>query len=96
VSKRKGHRKRKPRRKKPQKVICARCRAPSDGTPPSLLKALAVALSACGEAGMKVRLAHGAVVTREGFVLPLGDGQWTARTLAYDPFGPPPGDDDDD
>jgi hypothetical protein len=61
--------------------------------PAALLAAVADALTACQEAGLQVRLKHGAVITRNGYVLPVGDGQWGARTLAYSPFSP---DDDDD
>lgn len=54
----------------------------------ALLAAVAEALAACEQAGISVKLRHGAVYTRNGYVLPLGDGQWGARTLAYSPFGP--------
>ena len=58
-----------------------------------LLGAVAAALTACEEAGLKPRLKHGAVYTREGFVLPA-DASWVARTLQWSPFSP--GDDDDE
>lgn len=54
----------------------------------ALLRSVADALNACESAGITVRLKHGAVMTRNGYVLPLGDGQWGARTLAYSPFSP--------
>lgn len=54
-----------------------------------LLGALADALNACEAAGIEVKPKHGAVITRYGYVLPVGDGQWGARTLAYSPFGVP-------
>ena len=60
-----------------------------------LLTAVAEALTACDAAGYTVKLKHGAVMTRVGYVLPLGDG-WCARTLNWSPFSPPPGDDPDD
>ncbi len=60
-----------------------------------LLGAVASALTACEEAGIAVKLKHGIVLTREGYVLPVGD-QWVARTRAYTEFPLPPGDDDDD
>jgi len=56
--------------------------------PSDLLGAVAGALNACEQAGITVRLKHGAVMTRNGYVLPVGDHQWGARTLAYSPFGP--------
>jgi len=61
--------------------------APPD--PAALLASVAEALNACEQAGIAVRLKHGAVITRNGYVLPVGDGQWGARTLAYSPFGDP-------
>jgi hypothetical protein len=61
-----------------------------------LLASVAAALTACDAAGYEVKLKHGAVMTRVGYVLPLGDGEWCARTLNWSPFSPPPGDDLDD
>ena len=61
-----------------------------------LLASVAAALTACDAAGYEVKLKHGAVMTRVGYVLPLGDGQWCARTLNWSPFGVQvPGDDED-
>jgi hypothetical protein len=59
----------------------------------ALLGGVADALTACTAAGMTVKLKHGAVMTREGYVLPVDDG-WVARTLQWSPFSP--ADDDDD
>ena len=61
----------------------------------ALLGAVATALTACEAAGIAVKLGHGIVTSREGYVLPVG-GRWVARTLAYTEFTPPAGDDDDD
>lgn len=61
----------------------------------ALLGAVAGALTACEEAGIKVKLKHGAVYTRVGYVLPAGT-HWVARTLQWSPFSPPEGRDDDD
>jgi hypothetical protein len=52
-----------------------------------LLAAVADALTACERDGLKVRLKHGAVLTRAGYVLPA-EGEWVARTLAWSPFSP--------
>ena len=60
-----------------------------------LLTAAARALNACDAAGYEVRLKHGAVMTRVGYVLPLGDGEWCARTLNWSPFSAQAGDDED-
>ena len=54
-----------------------------------LLQNLAAALDACGEADMCVKLKHGVVYTRFGYVLPLDDNKWTARNLTWDPLSPP-------
>jgi len=74
------------RRKHRPHLVCARCMAPQDGSAAALLGAVAQALNACTDAGMKVRLRHGIVETREGYVLPLKDDRWTPRTRAYDPL----------
>lgn len=71
-------------------------RALADSSPAGLLNALAAALNACEAAGMAVRLKHGAAYTRHGYVLPLGDNRWAARTLLYTEFTPPDDDPDDE
>ena len=77
-------------------------RGQEPATPPApvpdaevLLTAVAAALTACDAAGYTVKLKHVAVMTPVGYVLPLGDGEWCARTLNWSPFSPPPGDDED-
>lgn len=50
-----------------------------------LLGAVADALTACQEAGITVKLKHGAVYTPVGYVLPASDG-WVARTLHWSEF----------
>lgn len=59
-----------------------------------LLTAVARALNACDAAGYEVKLKHGAVMTRVGYVLPLGGGKWAARTLNWSPFSGQAGDED--
>ena len=93
MSKKHGRRRKRP--KPPRPLACPRCHTPADGTPGALLAALAAVLNAMGDAGMKVRLAHGYAETPEGFVLPLKAGRWTARTLTYDPLAPGLSADDD-
>ncbi len=61
-----------------------------------LLAAAADALNACRAAGLNLRIKHGALQCEEGLVLDLPDGSWVARTRAYTPFAPPPGDGLDD
>ncbi len=56
--------------------------------PAVLLGQVAEALNACEAAGVTVKLKHGIVSTRNGYVLPVGDHEWGARTLAYSPFSP--------
>lgn len=52
-------------------------------SPARLLAAVADALNACERAGITLDLAHGAVWTRYGYVLPMGDprlgNRWAAR-----------------
>lgn len=56
--------------------------------PAPLLSALAAALAACDEAGLKVRLRHGGIIAnRDGYVVRSGDG-WVARTAAWTEFSP--------
>lgn len=74
--------------------MCARCHAPAGDDPGSVLTALAGVLNACAGAGIKIRFQHGAVYSREGYVLPLKGGRWAARTLDYGEFTPPPSPDD--
>lgn len=52
-----------------------------------LLSQLADTLNECRQAGLRVRLKHDTVYTREGYVLPTDDG-WVARTLVYTEFEP--------
>ena len=62
----------------------------------TLLSSVAEALNACEVAGITVKLKHGAVMTPLGYVLPLGDGEWAARTLTWTEFSAQaPGDDED-
>lgn len=60
-----------------------------------LLGQLAEALNECQRAGMRVRLKHDTVYTREGYVLAVSDG-WVARTLVYTEFEPVDEDNDDE
>lgn len=62
-------------------------------TSTDLLNQLAKALEACDDAGLNVRLKHGIVITRAGYVLPITGGQWVARSLQYTEFS---GDDEDE
>lgn len=61
-----------------------------------LLVSVAAALTACDAAGYEVKLKHGAVMTRVGYVLPLGDGEWAARTLNWTEFSVQASGDDED
>ena len=72
---------------------------PQPAPPPdaaALLSLVASALSACEAAGITVKLKHGAVITRVGYVLTLGDGEWAARTLNWTPFSDQAGSDEDE
>lgn len=94
MSKRHGAKKRR-KAKASKHVLCASCRKPAD-KPWGLLASLAASLNACEDAGLAVRLRHGIVMAPKGYVLPLKDGRWAARTLDYESFPVPAGDDDPD
>ena len=73
--------------------------SPQPAPPPdaaALLSLVASALSACEAAGITVKLKHGAVITPLGYVLPLGDGKWAARTLTWTEFSVQAGSEDED
>lgn len=53
--------------------------------PAALLSAVAEALTACEQAGIRVKLKHGIVHTPVGYVLP-GQDEWVARTLRWSEF----------
>jgi hypothetical protein len=66
----------------------------SDAT--SLLAAIAAALNACERSGLLVSLTEGAVTTRCGYVLAVGDprlgSRWAPRMrIEFDPDGDGPG-----
>lgn len=61
-----------------------------------LLQTVADALNECAAAGLRVKLKHNAVYTREGYVLPVNDERWVARTLLYTELTPPDDDDYED
>lgn len=61
-----------------------------------LLQNLADALNACSSAGLRVKLKHNAVYTREGYVLPVEDDRWVARTLLYTELTPADDHDEED
>ena len=53
----------------------------------ALLAEVAAALTACEQAGIHVKMRHGAVLTDYGYVLPA-ETEWVARTLVYTEFEP--------
>ena len=59
-----------------------------------LLTATAEALNACRDAGLKVKVKHGIITCPEGFILPLDDGSFAARTRIFTEFSRP--DDEED
>lgn len=91
-----SHHGKKHARKAARRAVCAGCGAPADRSPAGLLGQVAAALNACSAAGVKVRLRHGIVLAREGYVFPLLDGGWAVRPLLHDPDVPASGSDPDD
>lgn len=86
-------RKRALRKAKAVSVICQQCGRLGDGSPGTLITALADAMNACADSGLDLRLRHGVVMVAGkkggGYILPLRVGdvdRWTARSLTYDPF----------
>lgn len=84
---RKKSRHRKRARKPVLTALCQNCGATYPGTPEALLRALAEAMNACQDAGIKIHLRHGVVMTKEGYVLPIKD-RWAPRTSVYTEFVP--------
>jgi len=97
VSKRHGAKRRRHSRSARKTILCTACRQPVPSGPRALLDAVATALNACEESGSRVKLRSWSVITAQGYVLAIGDGnggRWGARTASFTMF--PPGDDDDD
>ena len=61
-----------------------------------LLSLVADALTACEQAGITVKLKHGAVWTEHGYVFHVSDRTWEPRTLAYTEFSAQASGDDED
>ena len=96
MSKRHGaKKKRKVRARK--RVLCASCHQAA--APEGLLQSVAAALNACTDAGVRVRLRNfngiGLVDTSRGYVLPLRDGHWGARSQDFTTYGDMGADDED-
>lgn len=77
-------------------LSCPECQRETPASPAVLLTAVADALNACRDAGLKLRIRHGIPQCDEGLVLDLPDGTWVTRTRTYTPFGPDLGGDFDD
>lgn len=60
-----------------------------------LLETIADALTKLDELDAQARLKHGALYTTIGYVLPVDDGPWVARTLLYTELIPDTINDDD-
>jgi hypothetical protein len=85
VSKKHGA-KRKHRKKARRTVLCTSC-GQTAAKPWGPLAALAAALNACEDAGIKVVLTGWqTVVTKKGYVVRLRDRKWAARDADYLPF----------
>jgi hypothetical protein len=77
--------------------MCQNCGSTYPATAEARLTALAEAMNACQDAGLRVRLQHGIVKTREGYVVQLMiNDRWVARTMTYTEFSPALVGDDDD
>ena len=67
-------------------VICGKCGELEDPSPGAVLTRVADALNAGADYGVTMKARHGVLMAVEGYVLVRPDGQWVARTLAYDAF----------
>lgn len=92
LSKKKARKRRAHRTAVSISMICQQCGRVSDGSVSSLLTNVTNALNACADSGLKIRNRHGIFMADGdiggGYVLPLPDGRWTARTVTYDPLLP--------
>lgn len=87
MSKKRGQRKKRRKARKPP--LCPSCHTPADGSPASHLAALAALLNAAEEAGVKVRIRHGALFAFQGVVLPPAKKQpWEAKVYGVLPVSP--------
>ena len=95
------------RRKQPDKAVKAVLSGTWRDTPQQqkardaerLLSSLADALNACEASGYTVKLAHGAVLTDVGYVLPVfpdAGERWAVRTMALTEFPVLPDSGDED
>lgn len=93
MSKKKGQRGK--RRKKSRPLLaCHKCHAPVDKSPGEWLRALAGLLNDAERAGVKIKVSHGWIHIREGFVLRHDSGRWQGALLT--PWGDEPLVPDDD
>lgn len=95
-SKKRARKRRKRRDTMKVEFVCPSCHAVDDGTPGAALTAVADALNVCTDAGGKLKSRHGILMSKFGYVLPMADGRWAARTVTYDRFAPILADHDDD
>jgi hypothetical protein len=89
-SKKKARKRRLRRESMTYYIECSTCGAVDDGSAGAMLTALADALNLLADSGARIKIHHGIVSAESelggGYVLPLKDGRWTARTVTYDPF----------
>lgn len=67
-------------------VTCPGCQKKTQATPAALLNAAVVALNACHDAGLNLKVRHGILSCPEGLILPLDDGSFVARTRIFTEF----------
>lgn len=86
MSKKSRQKARKHRKHHAFSMICQRCGAVEGASAGRLLQNLADSMNAVSDAGLGLRLTHGIIISKQGYVLPLKGGRWTARDVAYDQF----------
>jgi len=89
-SKKKARKRRQRRDSLTYYIQCPACGAREDGSTGAMLTALADSMNLLSDSGARIKVRHGYILAESelggGYVLPLKDGRWTARTVTYDPF----------
>lgn len=67
-------------------LTCPACKKKTQANTAALLEAAAQALTACRNAGLKLKVRHGILSCEEGLILPLDDGSFITRTRVYTEF----------
>lgn len=67
-------------------LTCPNCKKKTQANVAALLESVAQSLTACRDAGLKLKVRHGVLSCEEGLILPLDDGSFITRTRIYTEF----------